>query len=68
MVFLNSTTKHSAKSKKIQDLIEEYLHSVVDIEAKLQRMNAPSLFGADIQELTFQAEMQTENRLRFKVR
>lgn len=38
-----------------------------DIEAKLTRMDAPSLFGADIKELTFSAEMQTENRLRFKV-
>lgn len=39
----------------------------VDIEAKLTRMDAPSLFGADIKEVTFYAEMQTENRLRFKV-
>lgn len=39
----------------------------VDIEAKLTRMDAPSLFGDDIKELTFYAEMQTENRLRFKV-
>uniref|UniRef100_A0A8C1F2X9 alpha-glucosidase n=1 Tax=Cyprinus carpio carpio TaxID=630221 RepID=A0A8C1F2X9_CYPCA len=38
-----------------------------DIEAKLTRMDAPSLFGADIKELTFSAEMQTENRLRFKI-
>uniref|UniRef100_A0A671L8G9 alpha-glucosidase n=1 Tax=Sinocyclocheilus anshuiensis TaxID=1608454 RepID=A0A671L8G9_9TELE len=38
-----------------------------DIEAKLTRMDAPSLFGADIKELTFYAEMQTENRLRFKI-
>uniref|UniRef100_A0A8C2KEL2 alpha-glucosidase n=1 Tax=Cyprinus carpio TaxID=7962 RepID=A0A8C2KEL2_CYPCA len=37
------------------------------IEAKLTRMDAPSLFGADIKELTFSAEMQTENRLRFKI-
>uniref|UniRef100_A0A8C1QV97 alpha-glucosidase n=1 Tax=Cyprinus carpio TaxID=7962 RepID=A0A8C1QV97_CYPCA len=37
------------------------------IEAKLTRMDAPSLFGADIKELTFYAEMQTENRLRFKI-
>lgn len=40
---------------------------VVDIEAKLTRMDAPSLFGADIEELSFYAEMQTENRFRFKV-
>ncbi|XP_052387400.1 sucrase-isomaltase, intestinal-like isoform X2 [Carassius gibelio] len=37
------------------------------IEAKLTRMDAPSLFGADIKDLTFYAEMQTENRLRFKI-
>ncbi|XP_077093999.1 sucrase-isomaltase, intestinal-like isoform X2 [Siphateles boraxobius] len=37
------------------------------IEATLTRMDAPSLFGADIKELTFYAEMQTENRLRFKI-
>ncbi|XP_077049996.1 sucrase-isomaltase, intestinal [Siphateles boraxobius] len=37
------------------------------IEAKLTRMDAPSLFGADIKELTFSAEMQTENRFRFKI-
>uniref|UniRef100_A0A8C1FC37 alpha-glucosidase n=1 Tax=Cyprinus carpio carpio TaxID=630221 RepID=A0A8C1FC37_CYPCA len=44
-------------------------YSVVseNIEAKLTRMDAPSLFGADIKELTFSAEMQTENRLRFKI-
>uniref|UniRef100_A0A9J8BUL3 alpha-glucosidase n=1 Tax=Cyprinus carpio carpio TaxID=630221 RepID=A0A9J8BUL3_CYPCA len=42
-------------------------YSVVNIEAKLTRMDAPSLFGADIKELTFYAEMQTENRLRFKI-
>lgn len=40
---------------------------VVDIEAKLTRMDSPSLFGDDIKELTFYAEMQTENRFRFKV-
>uniref|UniRef100_A0A671SNJ1 Glycoside hydrolase family 31 TIM barrel domain-containing protein n=1 Tax=Sinocyclocheilus anshuiensis TaxID=1608454 RepID=A0A671SNJ1_9TELE len=38
-----------------------------NIEAKLTRMEAPSLFGADIKELTFSAEMQTENHLRFKI-
>uniref|UniRef100_A0A671MM13 alpha-glucosidase n=1 Tax=Sinocyclocheilus anshuiensis TaxID=1608454 RepID=A0A671MM13_9TELE len=37
------------------------------IEARLTRMDAPSLFGADIKELIFYAEMQTENRLRFKI-
>lgn len=39
----------------------------VDIEARLTRMDAPTLFGGDIQELNFYAEMQTENRLRLKV-
>uniref|UniRef100_A0A671MMG6 alpha-glucosidase n=1 Tax=Sinocyclocheilus anshuiensis TaxID=1608454 RepID=A0A671MMG6_9TELE len=44
-------------------------YSVVseNIEARLTRMDAPSLFGADIKELIFYAEMQTENRLRFKI-
>ncbi|XP_052008312.1 sucrase-isomaltase, intestinal-like [Xyrauchen texanus] len=37
------------------------------IEARLKRMGAPSLFGADIEELMFYADMQTENRLRFKI-
>ncbi|KAL4647067.1 sucrase-isomaltase, intestinal [Arapaima gigas] len=37
------------------------------LEAVLKRMPAPSLFGGDIQELSFQAEMQTQNRLRFKI-
>ncbi|KAF7699232.1 hypothetical protein HF521_003974 [Silurus meridionalis] len=37
------------------------------IEARLERQNAPSLFGSDILQLSFVAEMQTENRLRFKI-
>lgn len=37
------------------------------IQAHLKRMPSPSLFGADIQELSFHAEMQSSNRLRFKV-
>ncbi|TRY94145.1 hypothetical protein DNTS_001828, partial [Danionella cerebrum] len=37
------------------------------LEAKLTRKDAPSLFGADIKELTFYGEMQTENRFRFKI-
>nr|XP_057936355.1 sucrase-isomaltase, intestinal [Doryrhamphus excisus] len=37
------------------------------MKASLKRMAAPSLFGADIQELSFHAEMQTGNRLRFKI-
>ncbi|XP_030650308.1 maltase-glucoamylase, intestinal [Chanos chanos] len=35
--------------------------------ATLERMNAPSLFGADIPKLTFHAWMQTKNRFRFKI-
>uniref|UniRef100_A0A672PCA1 alpha-glucosidase n=2 Tax=Sinocyclocheilus grahami TaxID=75366 RepID=A0A672PCA1_SINGR len=38
-----------------------------DSTRELTRMDAPSLFGADIKELIFYAEMQTENRLRFKI-
>ncbi|XP_074535530.1 sucrase-isomaltase, intestinal [Halichoeres trimaculatus] len=37
------------------------------IEAHLKRMESPSLFGADVHELTFHAEMQTDRRLRFKI-
>ncbi|XP_073343836.1 sucrase-isomaltase, intestinal [Pagrus major] len=35
--------------------------------AKLKRMAAPSLFGADVKELSLHAEMQTNKRLRFKI-
>lgn len=38
-----------------------------EMKARLKRMASPSLFGADIIELSFHAEMQTNNRLRFKV-
>ncbi|XP_037531236.1 maltase-glucoamylase, intestinal [Nematolebias whitei] len=37
------------------------------MNAHLKRMAAPSLFGADLEQLTFHAEMQTNNRLRFKI-
>ncbi|XP_056138983.1 LOW QUALITY PROTEIN: sucrase-isomaltase, intestinal [Lampris incognitus] len=37
------------------------------MNARLKRMAAPSLFGADIVELSFHAEMQSHNRLRFKI-
>ncbi|KAM7413361.1 hypothetical protein PAMA_020650 [Pampus argenteus] len=37
------------------------------MKAHLKRMASPSLFGADIQELSFHAEMQSNNRLRFKI-
>ncbi|XP_061575113.1 sucrase-isomaltase, intestinal isoform X2 [Cololabis saira] len=35
--------------------------------AQLSRMASPTLFGADIKKLSFHAEMQTNNRLRFKI-
>ncbi|XP_061072796.1 sucrase-isomaltase, intestinal [Conger conger] len=38
-----------------------------NLKAQLKRMPSPSLFGADIEELTFHAEMQTANRFRFKI-
>nr|XP_020456095.1 sucrase-isomaltase, intestinal [Monopterus albus] len=38
-----------------------------EIKAQLKRMASPSLFGADIQELSFHAEMQSNNRLHFKI-
>ncbi|XP_044210999.1 maltase-glucoamylase, intestinal [Thunnus albacares] len=37
------------------------------IKAHLKRMASPSLFGSDVQELSFHAEMQSNNRLRFKI-
>ncbi|XP_022623710.1 maltase-glucoamylase, intestinal-like [Seriola dumerili] len=37
------------------------------MKAQLKRMASPSLFGADIQELSLHAEMQSNNRLRFKI-
>ncbi|XP_039865377.1 sucrase-isomaltase, intestinal-like [Simochromis diagramma] len=37
------------------------------IKAKLTRMESPSLFGQHIKELAIDAEMQTKNRLRFKI-
>ncbi|KAJ7995347.1 hypothetical protein DPEC_G00243620 [Dallia pectoralis] len=37
------------------------------LSARLKRQPAPTLFGSDIEELSFLAEMQTANRLRFKI-
>ncbi|KAM8854558.1 sucrase-isomaltase, intestinal [Synchiropus picturatus] len=37
------------------------------VKARLVRMASPSLFSKDAKELAFQADMQTENRLRFKI-
>ncbi|XP_072111509.1 sucrase-isomaltase, intestinal [Mobula birostris] len=36
-------------------------------EAQLHRLNSPSLYGKDIEKLLLTAEMQTENRFRFKI-
>ncbi|KAK2899547.1 sucrase-isomaltase, intestinal-like [Channa argus] len=41
--------------------------NLYEMKARLKRMPSPSVFGADIQELSFHAEMQTNNRLRFKI-
>ncbi|XP_049339266.1 sucrase-isomaltase, intestinal [Astyanax mexicanus] len=38
-----------------------------NVQVSLKRMDSPSLYGADIVDLSFTAEMQTENRLRFKI-
>ncbi|XP_062860469.1 sucrase-isomaltase, intestinal [Trichomycterus rosablanca] len=49
------------------DVISENQPSNTKREAKLRRKDSPSLFGGDIIELSVIAEMQTENRLRFKI-
>ncbi|XP_069474583.1 sucrase-isomaltase, intestinal [Ambystoma mexicanum] len=36
-------------------------------EAQLQRLSAPTIFGEDINNVLFSAEMQTQNRFRFKI-
>ncbi|TWW77708.1 Sucrase-isomaltase, intestinal [Takifugu flavidus] len=41
--------------------------SPYEMRATMKRMASPSLFGADVEELLFYAEMQSENRLRFKI-
>ncbi|XP_027028042.2 sucrase-isomaltase, intestinal [Tachysurus fulvidraco] len=48
-------------------VVSEKQKSSAKLEAKLKRQDSPSLFGSDILELSFLAEMQTENRLRFKI-
>ncbi|XP_034161045.2 sucrase-isomaltase, intestinal [Pangasianodon hypophthalmus] len=48
-------------------VVSENQPSSTKLEARLKRQDAPSLFGSDILELSFVAEMQTENRLRFKI-
>ncbi len=47
-------------------LIFSFFNSAV-IETTLKRKPSPSLFGGDIEELAFYAEMESDNRLRFKV-
>uniref|UniRef100_A0A8C4ZKN2 alpha-glucosidase n=1 Tax=Gadus morhua TaxID=8049 RepID=A0A8C4ZKN2_GADMO len=42
-------------------------HTYHSMKVDLRRMDSPSLFGADINKLTLHAEMQTANRLRFKI-
>ncbi|KAM4742529.1 sucrase-isomaltase, intestinal [Anableps anableps] len=37
------------------------------LHTEIKRMSSPSMFGGDIQKLTFHAEMQTSNRLHFKI-
>ncbi|XP_034024674.1 maltase-glucoamylase, intestinal [Thalassophryne amazonica] len=37
------------------------------LNGRLKRMTSPSLFGADIEELSFHAQMQSNNRLRIKI-
>ncbi|XP_028817377.1 maltase-glucoamylase, intestinal isoform X2 [Denticeps clupeoides] len=49
------------------DVIEENKPSSTKLEAVLKRKPSPSLFGNDIVDLSFTAEMQTETRLRFKI-
>uniref|UniRef100_A0A3Q0SL80 P-type domain-containing protein n=1 Tax=Amphilophus citrinellus TaxID=61819 RepID=A0A3Q0SL80_AMPCI len=41
-------------------------HGYTVLKANLIRMDSPSLFGGAIKELSLEAEMQTDNRLRFK--
>ncbi|KAK3570325.1 hypothetical protein QTP86_017161 [Hemibagrus guttatus] len=48
-------------------VVSEKQPSSTKLEARLKRQDSPSLFGSDILELSFLAEMQTENRLRFKI-
>ncbi|XP_048120689.1 LOW QUALITY PROTEIN: sucrase-isomaltase, intestinal [Alosa alosa] len=49
------------------NVTSDHQPSSTKMDAVLKRNTAPSLFGADIEELSFHADMQTENRLRFKI-
>lgn len=53
----------------ILNFLPSYCHLFIfaAIKAKLTRMESPPLFGQHIKELAIDAEMQTKNRLRFKV-
>lgn len=44
-----------------------HLFNFAVLKANLLRMDSPSLFGGEIKQLALEAEMQTNNRLRFKV-
>ncbi|TSR87326.1 putative maltase-glucoamylase 2 [Bagarius yarrelli] len=48
-------------------VVSEKQLSSTKSEARLKKQDSPSLFGSDIPELSFIAEMQTENRLHFKI-
>uniref|UniRef100_A0A8C9TEK1 Maltase n=1 Tax=Scleropages formosus TaxID=113540 RepID=A0A8C9TEK1_SCLFO len=75
-VFLHSTPccacRHSSlrqtrTHRKTSESIYRVCVSGTGLEAVLKRRPAPTLFGGDIEQLSFQAEMQTQNRLRFKI-
>ncbi|XP_045076887.1 sucrase-isomaltase, intestinal-like [Coregonus clupeaformis] len=48
-------------------VVREEQSNSYSLSALLKRKVAPSLFGEDIEELSFHADMQTVNRLRFKI-
>nr|XP_046169636.1 maltase-glucoamylase, intestinal [Oncorhynchus gorbuscha]XP_046169637.1 maltase-glucoamylase, intestinal [Oncorhynchus gorbuscha]XP_046169639.1 maltase-glucoamylase, intestinal [Oncorhynchus gorbuscha]XP_046169640.1 maltase-glucoamylase, intestinal [Oncorhynchus gorbuscha] len=48
-------------------VVREERPNIYSLSALLKRKVAPSLFGEDIEELAFHADLQTVNRLRFKI-
>lgn len=58
---------HVTCNTVLQPLTPIYVFNIAELNARLKRMASPSLFGADIQELSLHAVMQSNNRLRFKV-
>nr|XP_023995563.1 sucrase-isomaltase, intestinal-like [Salvelinus alpinus] len=48
-------------------VVREEKPNTYSLSALLKRKVAPSLFGEDIEELAFHVDMQTVNRLRFKI-